>query len=76
VKFNTAAELVPVTVTAAELPGGPVVTPPTLTLAAVPDGPVGPTLPAAASSAHTCGLVSGSADELGARAIYVEAGVP
>lgn len=58
VKFSTAAEDVPLFVTAACVPAAPVVTVPIATVAAVPAGPVapvGPVLPACASIDQTCG---------------------
>jgi hypothetical protein len=69
VKFSTAAELVPLFDTTACVPATPVVTVPIDTVAAIPAGPVGPTLPACASTAHTCGDKSGSNDEFPIRAI-------
>ena len=45
VKLKMAAEVVPLLVTDAEVPAGPVVVGPTVTVAAVPVGPVGPVGP-------------------------------
>src|ERR1039458_6245515 len=46
VKFRTAAELVPLLVTATDVPAAPVVTVPTVTVAAAPAAPVVPAVPA------------------------------
>ena len=45
VKFRTAAELVPLFVTATDVPAAPVVTVPTVTVAAAPAAPVVPVAP-------------------------------
>jgi hypothetical protein len=59
VKSNTAALALPLLVTLACDPAGPVVTVPTLTVAAAPEGPVAPRVPFTASTAHCAGDTSG-----------------
>jgi hypothetical protein len=53
VKLNTAAELVPLFVTLALVPGSPVVVVPTATVAAVPVAPVDPVRPAGIEKLNT-----------------------
>jgi hypothetical protein len=77
VKFSTSAELFPLVVTEAELPGKPVVVVPTVTVVDWPVGPVGPAGPMlpCASSDQTPPfpeLVSGSCELLPTVAMYVE----
>ena len=64
VKFSTAAELVPLLVTAADVPAAPVVTVPTDTVAAAHCAPVGPAPPADASNVHAPDALSGWLEEL------------